>query len=200
MQQQILTSQGCFGIVPVVVKGENGNTCRTNALLNDEADKRLCDERLINALHVASRPVTLKISTVSSYGSTIYGQEDDLHVKPVNGDDTVSLRNVWSEKRPPVSTQSAAVNVNIKNLPYLADIDVPRTDTRNVMLLIGTDFPGSHIPLELRSGNCDQPYAIRTRLGLAIREPPRTPCTKQLDKKGQRTFMIEIEMNQSPCQ
>ena len=64
-----------------------------------------------------------------------------------------------------------------KNLSYLADVHVPRIDTKNVMLLIGTAFPGAHIPLEMGSCNCNQPYPIRTRLGWVIREPPRTPCT-----------------------
>ena len=50
--------------------------------------------------------MTFKISTVSSIGNTIYGQEVGLHVQPVNGDDTVSPQNV---KRLAVSTQSAAV-------------------------------------------------------------------------------------------
>ena len=172
-------SKSCLGIVPVVVKGENGNNSCTYALLDDGADKSLCDERLINALHLASRPVTFKSSTVSSTDYTIYGQEVDLHVQPVNGEDTVSLRNVWIVKRLPVSTQLATVNDDIKNFAYLADIDVPNIDTNNVMLLIGTDFPGAHIPLEVRSGNCDQSYAILTRLGLAIREPLKTPCTSK---------------------
>ena len=56
-------------------------------------------------------------------------------------------------------------------MPYLSDIEVPKIDTNNVMLMIGTDCPGAHIPLEVRSGNCDQPYAIRTSLGWAIRGP-----------------------------
>ena len=66
-------SSSCLGIIPVVVKGENGNNSRTYALLDDGADKSLCDERLINVLHVISRPEWLKISTVSSSGSSIYG-------------------------------------------------------------------------------------------------------------------------------
>ena len=93
--------------------------------------------------------MTFNISTVSSTGNTIYGQEVDLYVQPVNGEDTVSLRNVWSVKRLPVSTQSAAVNDGIKIFAYLADIDVPNIDTNNVMLLISTDFLGAHIPVEV---------------------------------------------------
>ena len=97
-------SKGCLGIIPVVVKGGNGNTCRTYALLDDGADKSLCDERLLNALNVVSRPVTFQISTVSSTGITNHGQEVDLDVQHVNGKDTVTLRNVWSVKRLPIST------------------------------------------------------------------------------------------------
>lgn len=167
-------SKNCLGIIPVVVKGGSGNSCQTYALLDDGADKSLCDERLLHALNVASRPVTFKISTVSSTGSTNHGQEVDLQVQQVNGKDRVTLRNVWSVKRLPISTQSTAVNADVKKLPYLTDIDIPRIDTKDVMLLIGTDSPDAHIPLEVRSGNRDQPYAIRTRLGWAIRGPIQT--------------------------
>ena len=138
--------------------------------------------------------MTFKISTVSSTGSTIYGQALYLYVQPINGDDTVSLRNVWSIKRLPISTQSAAVNDDIKNLPYMADIHVPSIDTTNVMLLIGADFPGAHIPLEVRSGNCDQPYAIPTRLGWAIRGPLKTPCiSKAINVNFQNTSDILLQ-------
>ena len=187
-------STSCLGIIPVVVKGENGNTCRSYALLDDGADKYLFDERLIDALHVTSRPLAFKISTVSSTGSIIYGQALDLHVQPINGDDTVSLRNVWLVKRLPISTQSAAVIDDIKNLPYLADIHVPSIDTTNVMLLIGTDFPEAHIPLEVQSCHCDQPYAIRTRLGWAIRGPLKTPCiSKAINVNFQNTSDILLQ-------
>ena len=64
--------------------------------------------------------------------------------------------------------------MTFKKLSYLKDIDVSKIDTKDVMLLIGTDSPAAHIPLEVRSGNTDQPYAIRTRLGWAIRGPVGT--------------------------
>ena len=132
-------SKSSLGIIPVVVKGSDGNTCRTYALLDDGADKTLCDERLLKSLNISSRPVTFRMSTVSSTGSTIYGQEVDLDVQPLNCNDAVSLRNVWSVKRLPISTKSAAVNGDIKNLPYLPNIEVPKIDTNNVMLLIAID-------------------------------------------------------------
>ncbi|CAG2247208.1 unnamed protein product [Mytilus edulis] len=163
--------KNCLGIIPVLVKGRNGNSCKTFALLDDGADKTLCDERLLQKLNIASKPVTFEMSTVSSSGSTIHGQEVDLQVKAIDGNDKVSLKKVWSVKKLPISARSAAENVDIRKLPYLADIQIPSTDLTEVMLLIGTDSPNAHIPLEVRSGNENQPYAIRSRLGWAIRGP-----------------------------
>ena len=36
-------SKTCLGIIPVVVQGGDGNSCQTYALLDDGADKSLCD-------------------------------------------------------------------------------------------------------------------------------------------------------------
>ena len=106
----------------------------------------------------------------------------------------MSPRNVWSVKRLPISTQSAAFNDDIKNLLYLADIHVPSIETTNAMLLIGTDFPGAHIPLEVQSGNCDQPYARCTRLGWEIHGPLKTPCiSKAINVNFQKTSDILLQ-------
>jgi len=53
----------------------------------------------------------------------------------------------------------------------LADIDIPRVASNDVMLLIGTDAPERHIPIEVRAGDGHQPFAVRTRLGSAVRGP-----------------------------
>ena len=81
------THKICLGIIPVVVNGMNCNSCKTYALLDDGADKTLCDESLLDALKVPSRPVTFNISTVSHTGSTTHGQEVDLQVQGVNSND-----------------------------------------------------------------------------------------------------------------
>ena len=149
----------------------NGNSCKTYALLDDGADKTLCDERLLDALNVSSRPVTFNISTVSPTDSITHGQEVDLQVQGVNSNDQVNLHKVWPVKRRPISVHSAVVSADIKKLSYLKDIAVSNIDTKDVLLLIGSDSRAAHIPLEVRSGKNDQPYAIRTHLGWAIYGP-----------------------------
>ena len=206
--------QNCLWIIPVMVKGGNDNSCVTYALLDDGADKTLCDERLLDALNVDSRSVTFNISTVDCTGSITHGQEVDLQVQHVNGHDRVDLRNVWSVKRLPISARSAVASSEIKKLSYLKDIDIPSIDTKDVMLLIGKDSPAAHIPLEVRSGNSDQPYAICTRLGWAVRGPVQTTsasgginvhfqqsCAVLLQQQLERMWTTDFDegTNQNPC-
>ena len=84
-------------------------------VLDDGADKTLCDELLLDALNVDSRSVPFNISTVNSTDRITHGQEVDLQVQHVNGHDRVDLRNVWSVKRLPISARSAMVSAEIRN-------------------------------------------------------------------------------------
>ena len=83
----------CLGIIPVTVMGGNGHSCQTYALLDDGADKTLCDERLVQQLQLTSRSVTFKISTNNSTGGTIRGQEVDLSVSPISGNVSRDVSN-----------------------------------------------------------------------------------------------------------
>ena len=164
--------KNCLGIIPVSVTGGNGNSFRTYALLDNGADKTLCNERLLVMLDEPGRPVTYQMATVSDSAEVVHGKEIDLNVKTDTSDaDEIAVRNVWSVKKLPISTRSTATTSTLHELPYLAGIDIPKVDNKDVMLLIGTDTPAAHIPLEVRSGDVDQPYAIRSRLGWAIRGP-----------------------------
>ena len=166
-----LYSKSYLGIIPVTVTSKNGNLCHTYALLDNGADKTLCDKRLLQMMEQPGKPVSFEILTVNSTGSVVMGTEVDLRVQPFAGGDEVVLKKVWSVDKLPVSRQSAVTPASIRHIPHLADIDVPCIDGCEVLLLIGTDAPDAHIPLEVRSGDSSQPYAIRTRIGWAVRGP-----------------------------
>ena len=161
----------CLGIVPVVIAGDNGKTYKTHALLDDGADKSMCDERLLKILDIESRPVTFKVTTMTSNEDTVSGNEVNLHVGQVNGHESFPMPKVWSVKRLPILTRSAAPKCAVEKYDYLSDLYLPEIDNDDVMLLIGSDAPFAHIPLEVRAGRNDQPYAIRSSLGWAIRGP-----------------------------
>ena len=84
-----------LGIIPVKVTGINGNTCETYALIDDGADKSLCDVRLLKKLRQPGKPVDFKITTVNSSGSSVSGSEGNLRVQSASGSDVLDLK-VWS--------------------------------------------------------------------------------------------------------
>ena len=160
----------CLGIIPVKIQCQDGRSFQTYALLDDGADKTLCDERL-RKIGCSGKRITFQISTVNSTGNDVHGREVDLNVSSANGDGDVTIRNVWTVKKLPISPRSAATPKDICNVMYLSDIKIPNVNVSDVMLLIGTDAPEAHIPLEVRFGNKDQPYAIRSKNGWAVRGP-----------------------------
>ena len=163
--------KNCLGIIPVVVRGTNGNTCETYALVDDGADKTLCDERLLQKLGTESRPVMFQMTTATSQKVQQEGREVDLQIRSVSSDSLIDIRKVWSVKHLPVSSRSAANNKDLSKYAHLSDIYIPEIESSNVLLLIGTDAPEAHVPIDVRSGNSQDPYAIKTRLGWIVRGP-----------------------------
>lgn len=64
--------------------------------------------------------------------------------------------------------------------PYLSDLNIPQIETDDVMILIGTDNPIAYIPLQVRGGDVNQPYAIRTHLGWIVRGPAHIDTRRNL--------------------
>ncbi|KAH3792794.1 hypothetical protein DPMN_146293 [Dreissena polymorpha] len=83
--------KNCLALIPVVVRASNGNACRTYALIDDGADKTLCDERLLRQLNVESRKITFTMSTASATDILQHGHEVDLEVSPLTGGSPVGL-------------------------------------------------------------------------------------------------------------
>ena len=60
---------------------------------------------------------------------------------------------------------------DVKRWSHLSDIDLPRTDGRKVMLLIGGDCPDAFWVLDQRRGTGNEPYAIKLPLGWTLLGP-----------------------------
>ncbi|VDH93480.1 Hypothetical predicted protein [Mytilus galloprovincialis] len=116
----------------------------------------------------------------NSTASRHEGQEVDLHVQSVGSNCPITLSKVWSVKNLPISTHSAANNKDIKSIKHLSDIYIPEISSNKVLLLIGTDTPEAHIPIEVRSGSSHEPYAVRTRLGWIVRGPINNTSTSDV--------------------
>ena len=101
-------------------------------------------------------------------------------MSPISGNGSnVQLNNIWTVKQLPIFTRGIVAADDLKDFTYLSDLTIPQVKADRVMLLIGTDFPEAHIPLEVRSGCSHEPYAVRTRLGWAVRGPVPQADVKQ---------------------
>lgn len=89
----------------------------------------------------------------------------------MKGDNIVDRNRTWSVKCLPISTQSAVKSSDLDKFSYLSDIRIPNINNNDVLLLIGTDVPAAHIPIDMRFGEALDPYAIRTHLGWIVRGP-----------------------------
>ena len=69
------------------------------------------------------------------------------------------------------SSRSIPSQLDAKQWPPLADINLPSIEEREVRLIIGTNTPEAFWVLEERRGTEGKPYAIRTPLGWALMDP-----------------------------
>lgn len=77
----------------------------TYVFFDDGVDKTLCVERLIQKLNLKTKPVTFTLSTISSTGNTVEGQEVNIDVQPLSGEDRAKLHRVWTVRQPPISNR-----------------------------------------------------------------------------------------------
>lgn len=86
-----------FFLLPLREKREG--LYKTYSLLDDGADKTLCDESFLSALDIPSKHVAYEMSTITSRHSTNNSKEVNLDVKPMGGDHVIPLQRVWSIKK-----------------------------------------------------------------------------------------------------
>ena len=77
------------------------------------------------------------------------------------------------------------VKSDIAKWSHLQNLKLPKDDIDNVSILIGQDVPTALIPLEVRSGLLDEPYAVRTVLGWTV----NGPVAKSTDKSVISNFI-----------
>ena len=165
------SSTDCYlGVVPVIIEA-GGNIVHTNALLDNGSQKTLCTDSLVERLGASGRHVTFSVNSVNDRMIEYHGRQLDLTARPVNGGPAIQLRKTWTVSHLPVAINHMATAEEIRAWPHLKGVKVPKRANGAVELLIGTDVPTAHAPLETRSGTEAEPYAVKTVLGWSVRGP-----------------------------
>ena len=165
------SSSDCYlGIVPVTIEGR-GKVIHTYALLDNGSQKTLCTESLTERLGLSGRQATFSVNSVNDKTVDYQGQQLDLTARPASGGPAIQLKEAWTVNQLPVVISHMATAEESRTWPHLRGVKAPRRANGVVELLIGTDVPTAHVPIEIRSGNASEPYAVKTALGWAVRGP-----------------------------
>ena len=156
-----------LGVIQVSVVGVDGRLVKVNALVDERSDTSMATESLIDKLGLSGKKVLLEVSGVdgksrhmSQFTSMVISSLDEPEVR--HNLRTWSLPEICKSVQPVAWPDLQEKWKHLQGRP----LSSPRG---KVDLLIGLDHSKIVCPLELRIGEEDSTYAVRTRLGWVAR-------------------------------
>lgn len=161
-------------ILPVWVKGlGQAKYHRVLALLDPGSNRTFCSHALASKLGLEGVETTLSLETLDA-GRDAVVSEVSLVVTGTTGKQNtriaVHMPRVYAVRRFPELKNSMVSPSDVKAYDHIKDIEVPQLED-DVSLLIGQDVPRALVPLEVRYGGENEPYATRTILGWTLNGP-----------------------------
>lgn len=159
-----------FAIVPVRVRLANKvQEVKTYAFLDPGSNAVFCAQSLINKLcgKVIGKPMNVTVDTLGVPHHLSTRKVKGLEISDLDGKHTVGLPYVYTKEKIPASREHVPNNADLAKWEHLSDVELPEIDGE-VELLIGNNIPDAYIPLEIRTGPSNSPYATRTRLGWVV--------------------------------
>ncbi|XP_030843562.1 uncharacterized protein LOC115924830 [Strongylocentrotus purpuratus] len=164
----------CMTIVPVIVKHKGNDRCiSTYAFIDNGCGTVFCDTELTQRLHARTRKTKLIVKTLNL--EEVIDTEvtvDELQIAGVKEKEFINLPPIYVKDGIPVTVSDAPTQKDLKRWKHLKDIELPEISNRNsisrVTLMIGANVPSASMPLEIKAGDIEEPYAIRSRLGWLV--------------------------------
>ena len=144
----------CLRIVPVRVRRNYlSKTVETYALLDTGSDVSLCDKNLATELGIQGQEKAFFLTTQERENSPRFGTEISLTVEPLDSTDKIEVNRLWTVDRLNASSRSIPSELDAKQWPRLAEINLPSIEEREVRLIIGTNTPEAFWVLDERRGS-----------------------------------------------
>lgn len=160
-----------LAILPVKVKAKGcGQAIQTYAFLDNGSNASFCSEELAKRLNLSGKKTTLSLTTMEKENSKTNCQVVSLEVLDLDEENLVELPVVFTRPSLPVTTESAASQMDIEKWRYLSQVKIPDIDA-NVGLLIGSNAPEILEPKQVIPSQNGGPYATRTTLGWMVNGP-----------------------------
>ena len=150
-------------IVPVHVHGPRG-TRKVNALLDMGSQISLIREDTAAHLGLDGPVQPLNISTIDA-SQTRPSRQVDFEIQSLSSEDR--FRVTAAQTTPLLNVPGHAIDWpnEKRNWPHLKDLNLQKTASAEIEVLLGTDAFSLIVPREVREGPPGSPAAVRTRLG-----------------------------------
>ncbi|XP_064622573.1 uncharacterized protein LOC135484816 [Lineus longissimus] len=146
---------------------------KTDALLDSGSNRTFCSKSLLSQLKLEGSRTALSLETLGQSAATD-AIEECLQVTPTSRKakkrSVLDLPRVYAIDSFPNSITGPS-QLDIGRWRHLTGVCDNSVDGKGVSLLIGQDVPQAILPLEVRRGRDDEPYAIRTSLGWTLNGP-----------------------------
>ncbi|XP_023197668.1 uncharacterized protein LOC111610010 [Xiphophorus maculatus] len=186
-------------IVPVLVSSlqEPHREILTYAMLDTQSDSTFVLEDVIDRLNVDFHPTKLKLSTMTAVDTIISSKSvHGLQVRGLNSESRIQLHQAYSRDFIPVDKSYIPTKETALMWPHLRNLadKLPPVQDCDVGLLIGYDCPAALAPLEVITGDKNQPFAQRSELGWSI----IGSSNPHLDRQGGQSFVHRLTVKELP--
>ena len=165
-------------ITTVLIKGPNNRLKTVFALFDSGSTGSMCTENLVTELNLPYKTASTSLTTVDCSDKKMMCKLVELKVQDLLATHSVQMQNVMTKESLNISTNSVMPVGTLKKWPHLADLKIPSAESKKVDLLIGQDHADLLIPLEIRKGKANEPYAVRNVLGWVINGNLSSDATK----------------------
>ena len=152
----------CNNICMPVVTALISNT-EVSCLLDTGSTSTFISDKLVTKLNLDATASHVNLKTLNSSTSK------DTDVVNVSVDSLdhkfhIDMKNVYVVD----SIPTKPFNIDVDSYSHLKYIDVVTSVDHDVDLLIGQDYASCFVPLDVRKGRHNEPYAVRTPLGYVV--------------------------------
>ena len=149
------TSNTYMPTVPVLIN----DTLETFALLDTGSSTSFCSRRLIKEMKLKCTNTSYQLKTLHGTNNK-FSKTVNLQVSSRDGLSSLEMNNVIVIDEIPVERCSFD---DVSRYPHLKDLTFAHAS--RVDLLIGQDYSAALIPIEVRHGPINTPFAVRTMMG-----------------------------------
>ena len=173
----------------------------TYGLIDSGSDVTMIDSSLIQQLGIQLKEGQLLLSTMNQRDKQNKGVKVDFQIALVDNQycEHVTVRNVWAVQDLTIPLKHVTAHKKLRQLSHLRHVPFPEAERKKGSFLIGTSLQEAFVPLEVKKGKSNEPFAIRSCLGWSIlggSVSVRSKCHFNLNKMSSEDVSLNQQLKE----